>query len=170
MRELPLFSFLCSSGGCQNLRTASLGTGECCRLSGISTGSKMWSSAVDEAIGHGWIAGRHYVQSVGKKFLQNLFYSSRGQSFAWQCNSSNVCTSHIPYHVYASKGHGPWFSDHQSRISMRDGPKNQVCILIWNAMHMNKQMGLTLYHKHFKRWGNACTMQCNLGMRAKDAT
>ena len=92
-----------------------------------------WSSKND-SIGHRWIAGRHSVWSIGKKFLQNLFDSSRGQGFAWQSNSSNVCTDHIPYHVFDSKGHGPWFSDNQLRISTHDGPKHQVCISISNEM------------------------------------
>ena len=140
MRRLPLFSLLCPSENCQSLRIASLDIGRHHRPGRMATGRKMRSSAVDEAIGHGWIADRHYVQSIGKKFLQNLFDCSRGQSFAWQCNSSNVCTNHIPYHVYDSKGHGPWFSDHQSRISMRDGLRNQVCAFDFkcHTMHVNK--------------------------------
>ena len=72
MRRLPLFSFLCSSGGCQNLRTASLDIGECHRLSGITTGSVVWPPAQNEAIGRGLIAGRHLTLPIGRMFLQNL--------------------------------------------------------------------------------------------------
>ncbi|KAF5934503.1 hypothetical protein HYC85_030674 [Camellia sinensis] len=46
IRKLPLFSFLYSSGGCQNLRTASLDIGGHHRLNGITTGSVIWPSAV----------------------------------------------------------------------------------------------------------------------------
>ena len=53
---------------------------------------------------------------------------------AWQCNSRHVCTKHTPYHVIDSKGHVPRFSDHQSRISMHDGPKNQECNFDFKCM------------------------------------
>ena len=72
MRKLPLFSFLCSSGGCQNLRAASLDTGECHRLSGITTGTGVWPSAQNGVVGRGKIAGRHLTLPVGKESLQNL--------------------------------------------------------------------------------------------------
>ena len=72
MHRLPLFSFLHSSAGCQNLRTASLGIGEHHRLNGIATGSGMWTPAIGEAIGREGIAGRHWTLPVGKVFLQNL--------------------------------------------------------------------------------------------------
>ena len=127
MRKLPLFSLLYSSEDCQNLKVASLSTVQYHRLDRMATGRRRCSSAENESIGHQLFADRHSVQSIGKKFLQNLFDSSRGQSFAWQCNSSHICTNHVPYHVSDSKGHAPWFSDHQSRISMRDGPRDQVC-------------------------------------------
>ena len=61
-------------------------------------------------------------------------HSSRGQKLAWQCNSNNVCTNHAPYHICDSKGHVPRFSGHQSRISMHDGPKNQMCNFYFNCM------------------------------------
>ncbi|GMP22335.1 hypothetical protein CsSME_00000400 [Camellia sinensis var. sinensis] len=53
--------------------------------------------------------------------------SNKVQSKAWQHNSRHICTIHVPYHGNDSKGHVPRFSDHQSRISMHDGPRNQVC-------------------------------------------
>ena len=61
MHRLPLFSLLCLFEDCQSLRIASLDIGSHHRLSRIATGSRMWSSAVDEAIGHQLIAGRHSV-------------------------------------------------------------------------------------------------------------
>ncbi|KAF5933872.1 hypothetical protein HYC85_030043 [Camellia sinensis] len=72
MHRLPLFSFLHSSGGCQNLRTASLDTRECHRLSGITIGSGVWPSAQNEAVGRGIVAGRHLTLPVSRVFLQNL--------------------------------------------------------------------------------------------------
>ena len=72
MHRLPLFSFLHSSGGCQNLRTASLDTGECHRLSGITTGNGVWPSAQNEAVGREIVASRHLTLLVGRVFLQNL--------------------------------------------------------------------------------------------------
>ena len=72
MRELPLFSFLHSSGGCQNLRTAFLDNEECHRLNGIATGSVVWPPAQNEAVGREMIAGRHFTLPVGRVFLQNL--------------------------------------------------------------------------------------------------
>ena len=103
------------------------------------------------------LSAKHYFP-VGTKHCRPAksscwicFDSSRRQNLAWQCISSNVCTNHTPYHVSDSKGHGLRFLDHQSRNTMPDGPKNQVCILIWNAMHIIKQIELNLYHSHFKR-------------------
>ena len=72
MHRLPLFSFFHSSGGYQNLRTASLDTRECHRLSGITTGSGVWPSAQNEAVGREIVAGRHLTLPVGRVFLQNL--------------------------------------------------------------------------------------------------
>ena len=72
MHALPLFSFLCSSGGCQNLRTTSLDIGECHRLNEISTGSVVWPPAQNESVGSENIAGRHFTLPVGRVFLQNL--------------------------------------------------------------------------------------------------
>ena len=76
MLRLPLFSFLHSSGGCQNLSTASLGTGEYHRLSGITTGSSVWPSAQNEAVGRGIVAGRHFTLPVDRVFLQNLLMTA----------------------------------------------------------------------------------------------
>ena len=72
MHGLPLFSFLHSSGGCQNLRTASLDAGRHHRLHGIATGSGMWPPAQNEAVGREIIAGRQYTLPVGRVCLQNL--------------------------------------------------------------------------------------------------
>ena len=96
--------------------------------------------------------------------VESVFDSSRGQYLARQCISSDVCTNHTPYHIHDSKEDGSRFSNHQSRISMRDGPRNQVCILIWNAMHIITQRGgppsVILNSR-----GEACMpMQCVLGM------
>ena len=72
MHRLPLFSFLCSSGGHQNLRTASLDNGDHHRLNGIATGSGTWPPAQNKAIGWWFTAGRQYILPVGKESLQNL--------------------------------------------------------------------------------------------------
>ena len=72
MHGLPLFSFLHSSGGCQNLRTASLDIGECHRLSGITTGSGVRPSAQNETVGREIVAGQHLTLPVGKENLQDL--------------------------------------------------------------------------------------------------
>ena len=104
----------------------------------------------DPSANNRWPVGTEDGRTA-KSSCRILFDSSRGQSKAWQCISSYVCTNHTPYHVNDSKEDGPRFSDHQSRISMHDGPKNQVCMLIWNAMHIIKQIELNLYHKQFKR-------------------
>ncbi|KAF5941334.1 hypothetical protein HYC85_022501 [Camellia sinensis] len=126
MHRLPLFSFLHSSGGCQNLRAASLDIGEHHRLNGIDTGSGMWPPAIGEAIGRERIAGRHLTLPVGKVFLQNLQLTAT-EGKAKHGSSRHICTNHVLYHVCDSKGHVSRFSDHQSRISMHDGPKDQEC-------------------------------------------
>ena len=76
---------------------------------------------------------------------------------ASQCISNKCVHNHTPYHVYDLKGHGSWFSDHQARISMRDGLRDQVCIFY---MECNA-------HKHVKAQSlslnqgtrHACSMQ-----------
>ena len=83
------------------------------------------------------IVGRSALKMVDRPNLpvESCFDSSRGQNKAWQCIPSKCVHQHIPYHVYDSKWHGSRFSDHQSRISTRDGPRNQVMHFDfkWNA-------------------------------------
>ena len=73
-------------------------------------------------------AGRH------KMPVKPATHSSRGQQNAWQCDSKHVCTKHNPYHILDSKGDVPRSLDHQSRISMRDGPKSQGCNFDFKCM------------------------------------
>ena len=130
---------------------------ECCGTppaEGI--GHRPWRMVTGHKLIHRLLMdGRSALHMAGRPNLpaESVFDSSRGQNIAWQCISSNVCTNHTPYHIHDSKGYDSRFSDHQSRISMHDGPRNQVCILIWNAMHIIKQRGgLNLYHTQLKRW------------------
>ena len=141
MHGLPLFSFLHSSGGCQNLRTTSLDRGYHHRLDEISTGSVVWPSA------QSWSCRQRkdcrpapYTAGRQRKPAEPATHSNRGQNKAWQHISRHVCTNHVSYHCDDSKGHVPRFSDHQSRISMHDGPKSQVCNfhVKWNANQTNK--------------------------------
>ena len=83
---------------------------------------------------------------------------------SWQCNSSNVCTNPIPYHVYDSKGYGSWFSDHQARISMRDGPKNQVCIFDMECNAHEQTNGTQPLSQAFQKAKHACKWDAILGM------
>ena len=140
MHRLPLFSFLYSSGGCQSLRIASLDTGRHHRLSWITTGSVMWPPAIGEAIGRERIAGRQSVPA------ESAIDCNRGQGRAWQYNSRHICTNHVPYHGNDSKEHAPRFSGHQSRISMRDGSRDQVYTFEdkCNAMQQTKPQFLSL--------------------------
>ena len=155
-KPLPCTSCLCFD--CYpSLKTSKISELLLCTLWN-TTGWRDWSLAMcdghrpqnDPSANNEWPVGTEDGRPA-KSSCRILFDSSRGQSKAWQCISSYVCTNHSPYHVNDSKEDGPRFSDHQSRIFMHDGPKNQVCILIWNAMHINKPIELNLYHKHFKR-------------------
>ena len=146
MRKLPLFSSLSSSGGCQNLRTASLDTGEYHRLNETATGSVVWPSAQNWSCRQrsccrpaSYTAGRQSIPA------EPATHSNRGQNKAWQHISRHVCTNHVSYHCDDSKGHVPRFPDHQSLISMHDGPKNQVCNFDFkcNANQINTQGSLT---------------------------
>ena len=146
MRKLPLLSFLSSFGGCQNLRTTSLDRGDHHRLDEISTGSVVWPSAQSwSGRQRKWCRSAHYTAGRQSIPAEPATHSNRGQNKAWQHNSRHVCTDHVPYHCDDSKGHVPRFSDHQSRISMHDGPKNQVCNFDFkcNANQINTQGGLT---------------------------
>ena len=127
MHKLPLFTLLCSSETCTNPMVHSLDTVEHHRPRGIITGHGRvgidhWCSSRPQTF------GRSALYSVDRPKLpaETCFDSSSGQNMTWQCISSNVCTDHTPYHIHDSKEHGTRFSDHQSRISMRDGPRNQV--------------------------------------------
>ena len=146
MRRLPLFSFLCSSGGCQNFRTASLDAGRHHRLGEIATGTEMlppaqnWSCRQRKDCRPApYTAGRQSIPA------EPATHSNRGQNKTWQHISRHVCTNHVSYHCDDSKGHVPRFSDHQSRISMHDGPKNQVCNFNFkmHANQINTQGSLT---------------------------
>ena len=66
MHSLPLFSLLCPSENYQSLKDTSLDTVNHHRLNKITTGSELWSSAQNEAIGRRIIAGRQYSLPVGK--------------------------------------------------------------------------------------------------------
>ncbi|KAF5932600.1 hypothetical protein HYC85_028771 [Camellia sinensis] len=127
MRKLPLFSSLSSSGGCQSLRTASLDRGDHHRLIEISTGSVVWPSAQNRVCRQRKLCrSAHYTAGRQSIPAEPATHSNGGQNKAWQHNSKHVCTNHVSYHCNDSKGHVPRFSDHQSRISMHDGPRNQI--------------------------------------------
>ena len=145
MYKLPLFSLLCSSENCKSPREHSMDTVEHHRLRQMVThhGRKVidhWLSSRPQTF------GRSALYEVDRPSLsaETCFDSSKGQNMAWQCISSNVCTNHTPYQIHDSKEHGTWFSDYQSRISMRDGPRNQVVHFDFkcNANQTNK-WGLT---------------------------
>ena len=139
MRKLPLFSFLSSSGGCQSLRTASWDRGDHHRLNETSTGSVVWPSAQNRVCRQRKLCrSAHYTAGRQSIPAEPATHSNRGQGKAWQHNSRHVCINHVPYHCNDSKGHVPRFSDHQSRISMHDGPKNQVCNFDFKCMQTNQ--------------------------------
>ncbi|GMP77811.1 hypothetical protein CsSME_00033961 [Camellia sinensis var. sinensis] len=98
---------------------------------------------------------------------RTCFDSSRGQNKAWQCISSKCVHQHIPYHVCDSKRYGARFSDHQSRISMRDGPKAKCATLISNEMHTQNTSKAPTSIMLNQEARDACTMQCNLSMQAR---
>ena len=128
MHGLPLFSFLSSSGGCQSLKTDPLDGEEYHRLNETSTGSVVCPSAPNRVCRQRKMCrSAHY--NAGRQSIpaEPATHSNRGQGKAWQHNSRHVCINHVPYHCNDSKGHVPRFSDHQSRTSMHDGPKNQAC-------------------------------------------
>ena len=81
-----------------------------------------------------WSIGT-WCSRPAKASCRTCFDSSRGQNKAWQCILSKYVHQYTPYHVYDSKGDSTRFLDHQSRISMRDGPRNQVVHfhVKWNA-------------------------------------
>ena len=89
---------------------------------------------------------------------------------AWQYNSSNLCTNHVSYHGNDSKGHTSRFSDHQSRISMRDGPRDQVCTLWCQMQYKPIKQTKAQFLSPSQGSRHACKMQCNLGKQAKEAT
>ena len=102
---------------------------------------------------------------VGRPNLpaETCFDSSRGQNIAWQCISSKCMHQPTPYHVHDSKEFGTWPSDHQSCISMRDGPRSQVVHFDFKCnahkqTHKAQSLSLGQETRH------ACKMQCNLGM------
>ena len=138
MPSLPLFSLLCSSENCQNLRNASQDTGGSHRLSKMITGTRMWPIGTKH-IHRPLIDCRSALNTAGRQWIpaEPATHSSRGQNLAWQLNSSNVCTKHIPYHVCYSKEDVPRFSGHQSRISMHDGQRVKMCnfSMEWNAQN-----------------------------------
>ena len=109
------------------------------------------------------ILGRSALKVASRPKLpaESCFDSSRGQNKAWQCIPSKFVHQHIPYHVNDSKWHGSWFSDHQSRISMRDGPRDQVCHFDFkcNAKHINIQGSLQPLSWLNQEVRHAC--QCN---------
>ena len=103
-------------------------------------------------------AGRHWMPA------EPATHSSRGQNYAWQCDSSHLCTKHTLYHVCDSKGHVPRFPDHQSRISMHDGPKKRECNFDFKCMQ-TKQTKVPIPITNSR--GKECMlMQCNLIMLA----
>lgn len=127
MHKLPLLWLLSSSENCTTPRVASLSAVEHHRLMELVTGQREWSPATCSSY-RPLMDGRSALEMAGRPKLpaESVFDSSRGQNLAWQCISSRCVHHHIPYHAYDSKGRGSRFSDHQSRISMRDGPRNQV--------------------------------------------
>ena len=153
MPSLPLFSLLSSSEDCQSLRTAPLNHGDHHRLRGNTTGWSMWPPALNSSIGCKLTAGRHWMPA------EPATHSSRGEILAWQCNSKHVCTKHTPYHTSDSKEDMPRFSDHQSRISMHDGPKNQECNFDLKCMQFIESNKGAKPPSNFTSRGLACTMQ-----------
>ena len=150
--SLPLLWLFCSSENCTSPREHSMDTLEHHRLSEIITGHLEWSSAKRYALGQTCFAGRHPTLPAGQFFLlKPAADSSRGQNKAWQCISSKCVHQHIPYHVCDSKGYVPWFSDHQSRISMRGGPKSQSVQFQYGMKCTKQTMGPNLHHNQFKR-------------------
>ena len=73
---------------------------------------------------HQWPVGTEFCRSAETSCRRQFWQQQRIDSI-WHGISGTCEHNHTPYHVYGSKEHGTWFSDHQSRISMRDGPKNQ---------------------------------------------
>ena len=142
--KLPLLWLWSSSKNCTSPRVASLSPVEHHWLMELVTDQREWSPATCSSY-RPLINGRSVLEMAGRPKLpaESDFDSSKGQNIAWQCISSNVSTHHPPYHIHDSMEDGSRYSDHQSRISMRDGPRNQVCISIWNAMHIIKQRGST---------------------------
>ena len=74
--------------------------------------------------------GRSAPKVVGRPFLpaEPCFDSSRGQTVHGMEFSKQCVHGHSPYHAMGSREFGTRPSDHQLRISMRDGPRSQVCI------------------------------------------
>ena len=127
MHKLPLFSLLCSFENCKSPKEHFMNTGECYQPLGIITGHG--SVVIDHPCSYRpFIIGQSalYVVDRPKLPAETCFDSNRGQNMAWQCISSNVCTNHTPYHVYDSMEFGTRPSDHQSRISMRNGQRGRV--------------------------------------------
>ena len=91
------------------------------RLKGEATGTELFHRLGKHCRSALKSAGRH------KMFCRSCNSQQQRTNYAWQGNSKHVCTKHIPHHVNDSMGHVPRSSDHQSRIFMRDGPKNQEC-------------------------------------------
>ena len=101
-------------------------------------------------------AGRHKMPA------KPATHSSRGQQNAWQCDSKHVCTKHNPYHIFDSKGDVPRFSDHQSRISMHDDPRNQEGNFDFKCMQCNQANKGAKPLSYFTSRGQTCMqMWCN---------
>ena len=128
MHELPLFTLLCSSENCTSPKEHSLNIVEGHRPIGNTTG--LGEVVIDHLLSsRPPMHGRSALNVVGRPCMpaKNCFVSSRGKTWHGNAFSSKYLHQHPPYHVHDSKEDGPRPSGHQSRISMRDGPRNQVC-------------------------------------------
>lgn len=86
IRTMPLLllSLLpCLSKNFQTPRIPSLYAATHYRLEGVTIGRLEWPPASQEAIGHLYSAGRHYILPVGTKFLQRTVWQQQQTDSAW---------------------------------------------------------------------------------------
>ena len=85
---------------------------------------------IDHKLGHRLDSdGRSALKVAGRPFIpaESCFCCSSGQTVHGKEISKQCMHGHTPYHVMDSRECGPWSSGHQSRISMHDGQRHQVC-------------------------------------------
>ena len=136
MHKLPLFSLLSSSKNGTIPKVYLMNTGECHRPWGMVTGQ------IEVVIDYLWsyrpsIIGRSALDVIDRPKLpaEPVLIAAEGKTRHGDEFSSKCVHQYTPYHVYDSKGDRSRFSDHQSRISMRNGPRKQVVYFYvkWNA-------------------------------------